>query len=225
MIAGVPLLDRLVHDLKGPLAPLQTAAYLLGRDDLPAERRRELLDTLERQSRRLGQMIDEAGDWVRASEQRLVTRRDACELGLLLDTVVGGIAGCTVEPRVPAELVERVLDADEARLLQMLATLIRHASARDPGRVPELVAAAVPGGVQVTVSDRGSTLDPAALAALFEQPAPEPADGGLGLRLLIAAAIARAHGGTLVAMPGEGDRGLALVCELPCTTSGATAPP
>ena len=215
MSTDVPLLDRLVHDLKGPLAPLQTAAYLLSRDDLPPERRRELLDTLERQSRRLGQMIDEAGDWVRASQQRLVSRRDPCELALLIDTTIGGIAGCTVAPRVPAELVEQPVAGDEARLLQMLATLIRHASARDPGGTPELVVASIPQGVRISVSDRGPALDPAALADVFVQPTAQPADAGLGLRLLIASAIASAHGGTLVAAPGEGGKGLLLVCELP----------
>jgi len=185
MTREVPLLDRLVHDLKGPLAPLQTAAYLLGRDDLPPERRRELLDTLERQSRRLGQMIEEAGDWVRASQERLVSRHEPCELALLLDTAIGGIAGCTVEPRVPAELAALVITGDETRLLQMLATLIRHASARDPEHTPALVVAALPDGVRITVSDRGPTLDLAA------------------------------HGGTLVAAPGDAGQGLALVCELP----------
>ena len=215
MSADVPLLDRLVHDLKGPLAPLQTAAYLLGRDDLPPERRRELLDTLERQSRRLGQMIDEAGDWVRASQQRLVSRRSECELGLLLDTAVGGIAGCTVEPRIPAGLVEQVITGDEARLLQMFAALIRNAIARDPGNSPSLVVAAVVDGVRITVSDRGPSLDPAALAGVLEQPHPAPPDGGLGLRLLIASAVARAHGGSLAALPGDGGQGLSLVCELP----------
>lgn len=215
MNADVPLLDRVVHDLKGPLAPLQTAAYLLGRDDLPPERRRELLDTLERQSRRLGRMIDEAGDWVRASQQRLVGRRAPFELGMLIDTAIGGIAGCAVAPRIPADLAARVVSGDETRLLQMLASLIRHAGARDPGHVPELVVAALPGGVRITVSDQGPVLDPAALAGLFEQPNPEPPDAGLGLRLLIAAAIVRAHGGTLTAVPGDADRGLSLVCELP----------
>jgi len=215
MSADVPLLDRLVHDLKGPLAPLQTAAYLLGRDDLPPERRRELLDTLERQSRRLGHMIEEAGDWVRASQQRLVSRRAPCELGLLLDTAVGGIAGCTVEPRVPAELVEQVISGDEARLLQMFAALIRNASARDPEHTPTVLVAAVPEGVRITVSDRGPALDEDALAAVLDQPNPAPPDAGLGLRLLIASAIARAHGGTLAAVPGDAGLGLALVCELP----------
>lgn len=212
----VPLLDRLMHDLKGPLAPLQTAAYLLGRDDLPVERRRELLDTLQRQSRRLAQMIDEAGDWFRASQQRLVGRSDPCELATLIDNAIGGIVGCRVEPHIPAALAGLVITGDEARLGQMLATLIRHAGARDAEHPPGLVVAPLgDDGVRIIISDWGPALDPAALAGLFEQPRPEPADTGLGLHLLIAAAIARAHQGRLIAVPREPGRGLSLVCELP----------
>jgi signal transduction histidine kinase len=51
---------------------------------------------------------------------------------------------------------------------------------------------------------------------LLQEPVPEPHDEGLGLRLLIAGAIAEAHGGTLE-IDGEGeDRGdLVLRCALP----------
>ncbi len=212
----VPLLDRLMHDLKGPLAPLQTAVYLLGRDDLPPERRGELIETLDRQSRRLAQMIDEAGDWFRASQQALASRRDPCELALLIDTAIGGIAGCRVEPHIPADLDGLVITGDEVRLGQMLATLIRHASARDPEHPPGLVVAPLAAdGVRIIVSDWGPALDPDALTGLLEQPCPEPIDSGLGLRILIAAAIARAHQGSLTAVPREPGRGLSLVCELP----------
>jgi len=212
---GVPLLDRLVHDLKGPLAPLQTAAYLLGRDDLPAERRHELIDTIDRQSRRLAHMLDEAGDWFRASQGRLLGRRTPCELGMLIDTAIGGIAGCRVEPDIPADLTQVRVTGDEARLLQMLATLIRHVSARDPGHVPALRVAPMAQGVRITISDRGPRPDEVALAGLFEYPNPEPIDAGLGLRLLIADAIVRAHGGTLTAVRSDAERGLSLVCALP----------
>lgn len=211
----VPLLDRLMHDLKGPLAPLQTAVYLLGRDDLPDDRRRELLDTLERQSRRLGQMIDEAGDWFRASQQRLVVRREPCTLGMLLDNAIGAIPGCTIEPVIPGDLATLVLVGDEMRLLQLFGTLIRHACARDPGNAPGVVVASLPGGVRITVSDEGPSLDPALLGGLLDQPCPEPLDAGLGLRMLIAHAIATAHGGTLVAVPTTPGKGVSLVCELP----------
>ena len=56
---GPAWLDRLAHDLRGPLAPLQTASYLLQRDDLDPARRTELLVLLERQTQRLARMLDE----------------------------------------------------------------------------------------------------------------------------------------------------------------------
>src|SRR3546814_13244690 len=45
-------LDRLAHDLRGPLAPLQTASYLLQRDALDPARRTELRELLDRQTHR-----------------------------------------------------------------------------------------------------------------------------------------------------------------------------
>jgi len=218
---ATPLVDRVVHDLKGSLAPLQTAAYLLGRDDLPPERRHELLDTLQRQSRRLGQMIDEAGDWARASQGRLVTRRASCDLAMLLDNAIGGIPGCHVEPVIPAELVNRAIVGDEGRLLQMLAALIGHACARSSGQRPRLVLTAVAGRVRIAISDEGPTPDAVALAGLLEQPLPEPADAGLGLRLMIARAIVLGHGGTLLAQANPAGRGQLLVCELPIDSAPA----
>jgi signal transduction histidine kinase len=215
MTREVPLLDRLMHDLKGPLAPLQTAAYLLGREDLPPERRRELLDTLERQSRRLGHMIDEAGDWFRASQHRLVSRSEPCALTVLIDNAICSIPGCHVEPVIPAELAGLDIRGDESRLLQMLVTLLRHACARDPGGTPGLVVDSSAQRLRITVSDQGPNLDSSGLADLLDQPCPEPLDAGLGLRMLIAHAIAIGHGGTLVAVPNLPHRGLSLVCELP----------
>ena len=68
--------------------------------------------------------------------------------------------------------------------------------------------------VRIDVIDAGATVDVAQLATLLEQPMPEPYDEGLGLRLLIARAIAEAHDGTLQADAAPGG-GLRLRCELP----------
>jgi hypothetical protein len=59
----------------------------------------------------------------------------------------------------------------------------------------------------------GPAPDAAQLATLLLQPQAEPFDEGLGLRLLIARAIAHAHGGELEALVE--DNRLRLRCELP----------
>ncbi|HEY9400556.1 MAG TPA: histidine kinase dimerization/phospho-acceptor domain-containing protein, partial [Luteimonas sp.] len=70
MIATVPWLDRLAHDLRGPLTPLQTAAYLLRSGQVEGERQQELFVLIERQTQVLVRMIEELSDWTRVSQDR-----------------------------------------------------------------------------------------------------------------------------------------------------------
>lgn len=191
-----PLFERLVHDLKGPLAPLQTAAYLLRRPELAEERRVELAETIERQSRRMAAMIEELGDWVRAGENRLLLRARPVEVAMWVDLALGGVAGCASVPDVDADVAGATVEGDEGRLVQALGALIAFAQSRDAAP-PLLHAMRVGDRVVVEVADRGPTPDDA--EALLAAPLPEPWDLGLGLRLVVAAAIVRAHGGTLAA--------------------------
>jgi K+-sensing histidine kinase KdpD len=205
----VPWLDRLAHDLRGPLAPLQTASYLLQREDLEPARRLELLAMVERQTRRLGGMIDELNDWTRAAQQRLLGPREHCEPAMLLDhALVGsGLARTAVEE----DGNMAVVDADPQRLTQLLRTLLEYASAR--GTVPAISLHSGNGRVRIEVRVPGPAPDAAQLAVLLQQPQAEPFDEGLGLRLLVARAIAHAHGGEIEAVVE--DNRLYLRCELP----------
>lgn len=189
-----PLFERLVHDLKGPLSPLQTAAYLLRRPDLPAERRMELAETVERQSRRMASMIEELGDWVRAGEGRLVTRLQPVEVQMVLDLAVGGVTGCTIIPDIADDVAMARVEGDESRLVQAFCALLTHAQSRGEAP-PEVHAMRAGDRVVIEVADRGPAPDDT--GALLASPLPEPFDLGLGLRLVVADAIVRAHGGRI----------------------------
>lgn len=204
------MFERLVHDLKGPLSPLQTAAYLLRRQDLPPERRVELAETIERQSRRMAAMIEELGDWVRAREGRLVQRPRPVELGLAIDLAVGAVAGCRTTPEVAGDVATAIVQGDDGRLVQAISAMLALAQSRDAAP-PQLRAWREGACAVVEVIDAGACADDP--AALLEFPLPEPFDYGLGLRMVVAEAIARAHGGRLQAR-GR-DPGLALRLELP----------
>lgn len=202
-------LDRLAHDLRGPLAPLQTASYLLQRDDLDPARRQELLAMLARQAQRLARMLDELEDWTRVGRQRLLGPRERCELAMLLDyALVGsGLGGTPVaDDGVVAEV-----DGDQQRLTQMLRTVLDYALAR--GGVPRLTLHGDGGRARIDARMQGSAPDAAGMAALFERPQAEPYDDGLGLRLMLAREIARAHAGELTALVDDG--ALVLRIELP----------
>lgn len=216
--ASVPWLDRLAHDLRGPLSPLQTASYLLQRDDLDPARRLELLQLLERQSRRMARMLDELEDWARAGQDRLLGTREPCEVALLLDYALtgAGLAGTPVDD----DGAIAVVDGDSRRVTQLLRTLLDFALAR--GGAPTLSLRSGAGKVTVEAVLPGPAPAEEALPGMFEQREAEPFDEGLGLRLMLARRIALAHGGELAAAIA-GDH-LVLRCELPLAGASAATP-
>lgn len=220
MTPGVPWLDRLAHDLRGPLSPLQTAIYLLKSGQLEAGRQQELHELMERQTRRLGRMIDEVGDWSRASQGNLLGTLEPCDGALIMDYALSGmVPAARVTPTVVDESQGATVQGDQRRLVQLLRTLIEYAGHRARGTAPLLRLRTGEGSLWIEVTAPGALLAGENPGALLEQPMPEPDDEGLGLRLLIARAIAEAHGGSLgIRGEGEGDRDLVLRCALPLST-------
>ncbi len=209
-VIDIPWLDRLAHDLRGPLAPLQTASHLLKRDDLPPEQRTELLAIIDRQTRRMGSMLDEFADWSRIAQNRLLGRREACEPILLIDNALAahGLSGAAIDDDGTLALV----DGDPQRLTQLLRILLGYLLAR--GAPPALLKVrSVDGQVRIELGTKSRAADADAAACLLEQPQSQPYDDGLGLQLLIAKAIAQAHAGRLSA--SIDDDLLVLRCELP----------
>jgi signal transduction histidine kinase len=206
----VPWLDRLAHDLRGPLTPLQTAAYLLRSGQVGAERQQELFALIERQTRQMVGMIDELGDWIRVTQDRLIGPSEPCDVALLLDyaRANSGPAGASATLEQHADGV--LIPGDPVRLTQMLRILLEYMGARSPATVT--VAMRVD-DARFHIEVRGAPIDPDHADALFAQPEAEPFDQGLGLRLLIAKAIAEGHGGRLVAEVDGGH--LVFRCALP----------
>src|SRR5690606_24564304 len=126
-LAGVPALspwmERLAHDLRGPLSPMQTAVYLLRDDTLAEAQRVELLGVLERQIQRLGGMIDEFSDLGRAERGDLVASRETIDLELLVIDTATRLR--ELPPRVEfAPGAQRMhLKGDAQRIAQLFRTL------------------------------------------------------------------------------------------------------
>jgi len=212
MIDPISWLDRVAHDLRGPLMPLQTATYLLRRGQVDAQRQEELLAIIERQARRLAGMIDELGDWSRVIQHNLSLSREPCVPALLLDDAIGAAGfNHARRPEVVDEAGDATVEGDPSRLAQLLRTLLEHATGARPARIRLGIEG---DSLRVDVFGPEATPDPAQLATLLQQPMPEPFDEGLGLRLLIARAVAEAHAGSLEAAV-EREGGLRMTCRLP----------
>ncbi len=212
MISTVPWMDRLAHDLRGPLTPLQTAAYLLRSGQVGADRQEELFAVIERQTRQLVQMIDELDDWTRAAQDRLVIAREPCDPALLLDYARANCGEAGARANVDNRADGVLVDGDPVRLTQLLRILVAF-SASLATKALDIVLWATETRVHIDVRTQGAAPPGERIASMLGQPQGDPHDGGLGLQLLIARAIAEAHGGTLTALAEEGD--LVLRCEMP----------
>jgi len=203
--------QRVAHDLRNPLAPLQTATYLLRSGDIDGEEQARMLEVIDRQSMRLAAMIDELADGLRAEYGRLLGPQTEADLATLAQLAAHSSQAAPVE-QVRDEALH--VFADDARLLQLLRIL------RELRLSPDEV---LPAPLILERHGRTARLARhlacpddllAAPAQLLEVPLPARyCEDSLGLQLPIAAAIARAHGGELRADREDGM--LVLVLELP----------
>jgi CheY-like chemotaxis protein len=118
------------------------------------------------------------------------------------------------------------VDADPARLRQILWNLVKNAIKFTPerGRISLRTAETGMGRIAIEVSDTGVGIEPSAIGRIF-QPF-EQADrrfGGLGLGLAISNALVEAQRGTLTAASGGPGRGATFRVELELS-SGEPAP-
>ena len=168
--------------------------------------------------RRLTGMIDEIGDWVRADQGRLLTLRGSIDLAQMVEASRGlGATAVAVEYEGDADTA--CVLGDASRLANLLSTFfwLVAAPAEDADATGRRNAATVHAdedSVRLVGALNPAMLAGGAVETLFTQPQPAPLGDGLGLRLLIASAIAQGHGGELSTQPHAGG-GYDVVLRLP----------
>lgn len=215
--------DRVAHDLRGPLAPMQTAAYLLRDPSIDPAQRAELLDLLEQQIQRLGEMVGEVSDFGRAEAGRLIARRETVDIESLACSLEGhaqaGAPRLTLDPSARGVQIE----GDVLRIVQMFRLLLDVRLAR--GEAAPVRARLDSNGrrLRMTCTVPCPDASDGLVALLLAAPHPDPPDGSLGFGLVIAGAIAAAHGGTLRGRARDACS-VELVLELPCAAPAYRTP-
>lgn len=208
------LLERLAHDLRGPLSPLQTAAYLLRRPEIEPDQREELLSIIDRQTARLSTMVQEVSDWMRVRQSRLVLHRAPVAPALVVE-LSSVSSGVDVQSQLEAGLDDLAVDGDVQRLVQMLSTLMAFMQARTCDGPVTVRAKAGAANVFFEIASPGTHWASGEREALFAAAETVPFDEGLGMRLLIARAIAAAHGGNIIAS-ADADGSALIRVDVPC---------
>jgi signal transduction histidine kinase len=211
------LLANLVHELGRPIGSLQSAvqALLRGADEDPALRR-ELLEGMDGQVRRLHPLLDSLTDLHDQVLGTLELELQPVALGDWLRRAVmpwrqtAHDRGLHWQIDVPDGLP--VVEIDPDRMSQVLGNLLSNAIKYTPAGTVMVEAGARDGEVAIVVADTGIGISPAEQARIFEPFYRSQRDKrfpqGMGLGLSIARELVTAHGGQLrvESQPEKGSR-------------------
>ena len=198
------LLSSVSHDLRTPLAAITGAAStLLGDVTLGGDPKRELTQTIYEEALRLNRLVGNLLDMTRLEAATVELKREWHSLeevvGAALERVEARLGARRVETSIPEDLP--LVSIDALLVEQLLINLLENAAKYTPETATVRVAAqALPGQVEVVVSDDGPGLPKGEEERVFEK-FHRSAEGhdGFGLGLAIARAIVDAHGGHIAA--------------------------
>jgi two-component system sensor histidine kinase KdpD len=214
------------HDLRTPLAAIAGSSSSLL--DAPAdhqdpEAKRELLQTIVEESRRLGRLVDNLLDMTRLSSGNVVLNKQWHVLEEILGSALGRLhrelENHPVQVDIPRDLP--LLWIDGVLMEQLFFNLLENAARYTPtGSRIDITAHVGDRRVEVRIADNGPGLPPGSEARVFEKffrGSTAPSDGrrGAGLGLAICQAIAEAHSGRISARNHPGG-GAEFVLSLPC---------
>lgn len=214
------------HELRTPLAATQaTVESALLLPDLDEKEAREILKTLERQNRRLIQLVADLLLLTRMDRQAVILRPQSCCLNDLVNDLVEELATLAIPSQVTllSELrVKKPLSVigDADQLYRLVYNLIVNAIQYTPvGGKVIVILDRTPLEAIIQVEDTGIGIAAGEQAQVFDRFYRVHSDrsrdtGGSGLGLAIARSIAQAHRGSL-SVQSELGKGSTFTLHLP----------
>ena len=224
-------LSVLSHELRNPLSAIVGANHLLLQQP-SLEQSARLAARIDRQARHLTRLVDDLLDVARIGQGKLELRRER----VLLKTIVNGALeavqpmiderGHRVTVELPAEPVE--LDADPARLQQVIANLLSNAARYTEPRGQIQVSVETDADrreARLRVRDSGIGISAETLARIWEvfvqgDGVRPRSSGGLGIGLHLVRALVLQHGGHVEARSEGPGHGSEFVVRLPLPPAG-----
>ena len=216
------LVATISHELRTPMAAVYGAAEtLLGRNDLPPERRRELLAMIAAQATRLTAIVESVLLTSRLDRGDVAVEREPVDVVELARATVEAMApqlppSVSLDLQVGPDVVSAAGDAD--RIQQVLVNLIDNAVKYGEGSPVSVRVDPANGVVRLSVQDSGPGLSSAEQTRIFDKfyrAGPQlTRTGGTGLGLYISRELVHRMGGRLD-VRSEAGAGATFILELP----------
>ncbi|HEV8473043.1 MAG TPA: ATP-binding protein [Methylomirabilota bacterium] len=226
-------LATLSHELRTPLNAMVGWLWWLRRGDLDTARAAHALETVERNTKALAQLIEDLLDVSRIITGKLRLEMTSVDLADVIAAAIDSVGPAAVGRRIEIALsVEPGLApiaGDPDRLQQVMWNLLSNAIKFTPedGRVDVRLDRAG-AAARIEVVDTGRGIDPKILPYVFDRfrqgPAAVHGTPGLGLGLSIVRHLVEVHGGSIsAASAGEG-QGSTFTITLPLVPAATPAP-
>ena len=222
-------LATLAHELRNPLAPIRTAAQILGSRRLAPDQLQWAQNVIQRQVGRMALLLDDLLDIARITQGKLELKTERVKLTDVVDSAVEEVRPLLESKNhqltvaLPSE--ELTLNADPLRLSQILSNLMTNAAKyTDPAGHINLSGGVQNGTLCLSVKDDGIGIAPQALTRIFEMfsqidGAAARSEGGLGIGLALVKGLLELHGGTIDARSDGLGRGSEFIVLLPLTAA------
>jgi len=222
-------LAMLVHEVRGPLAPMTTAIDCLKlKSTIPADVQ-WAWEVVDRQLAMMRRLVDDLLDLARMTRNELTLRKETVQLE---DVVRAGVeAACPfIDAKghtLTVEIAPRPirLDADAMRLAQAISNLLHNAAKyTEPGGRIWLTADQVGNEVVITVRDTGVGVPAEKLPHIFEmfmqaEPSLERSQTGLGIGLALVKRLVELHGGRVEGRSEGSGQGCTFTLRLPAASA------
>jgi signal transduction histidine kinase len=214
------VLAGLSHELRTPLTAMLAWLQLARHGDSDPVARERALQTIERNGRLLGRLIDDLMDTAQVVTGKLSIAQRPLDVTVLVRAAVSAARDTAVDKGVRLEAqIDQVVGqyvGDRRRLEQVVSILLSNAvKFTPPGGCVHIRVGSDATHAVIEVRDTGRGIAPELLPHVFEVFRRGGRTSGLGLGLAIARRIAELHGGTLdAASPGEG-QGATFTLRLP----------
>ncbi len=217
------LVPELVHELRTPLASLNTALHLLLRDDLSQTRRDQITRIIQTEFNRLAELTTSFLDYARLKSGRARFQPVRFDLNQLLDECVEVLQlqaeSRNVKIHLEMPLQKTMLSADREKIKQVAINLINNAIKYNrPVGLIHITIASTAKEVSFSVRDNGQGIPDEYTSRLFERffraPTTERQVQGTGLGLSICKQIVDAHKGR-IEVSSKVDQGSTFTVYLP----------
>jgi two-component system, OmpR family, sensor histidine kinase VicK len=207
------------HELRTPIQPILGLSQLLLSKTGSIEQYGELLDTINRNAKRLNRLSDDILDATKIESKSLELRKERFNLNDIIikamDDIISGkdLVNGSVQLLYQSQDIE--LEADKGRMSQVISNLLSNAiKFTKKGTINIATKIEDNNHILISVRDTGTGIDPEILPELFSKFTAKSFSGA-GLGLFISKSIVEAHGGKIWAQNNADSKGATFSFSLP----------